>query len=164
MYVQYSGMNKATIILLLTCLMVPFSGYGIEDGILRVSTWERDEAEVRALLAEAFMDIIDSPTIVSMNGYLEIELLRNKFITNKTCYAAIYLQQTDDKLMISAIPFTYVGNKRIMISDYSVHRGVFLIVEGVGKALDYPYEMRNHGLVKESSWLNKMISFDKVGK
>ena len=142
-------MNKMITFLLLICVTIPVTANEKQKGILKVSTWECNETEVRELITEAFWDIIESPTTISMEGYMEVMLKDNQIITNELCYAAIYFELSGEKLSITAIPFKYIGSERVQINVKSVNRGIFAIIEGVGKALDYPYEMKNCDLLTQ---------------
>jgi len=115
----------------------------VKDGILELITLERKELRVREEITSAFQDIIYSPTIVSQEGYMEIDLEPNEIITKENCFVAIYFGKKGTKTIFNATPYEYINGQRVVVTERSVVLGTKLILEGVVKDLNYRYEIAN---------------------
>jgi len=104
---------------------------------LKVTTFEGKEVEVRRAMIGAFEDILESPTIVNTEGYIEVALIDNGFITRELCYVAISFKENDGKTEITAIPFKLINKERIAIENFPLYLGIRIIIEGVAQELDY---------------------------
>ena len=130
---------------LLAFLAVPITTLFAEEkeSDIKLITFDRKEKRVRQSVSEAFQDIIYSPTILSQEGYMEIDLEPNEIITKENCFVAIYFGKQGFKTEFTAYPFEVVDGKRVIVTEASVVMGVRLVLEGVVKELNYRYEVAN---------------------
>ena len=131
---------------LLLSLNIQLSAAGeIEDtNYFRIETLDKKEKRVMEAVKDGFADIFGSRTVTQIDGYLELDMGLNDIASTGKSYVAVYFERLKGRTWITAYPFTYLNNARVSIDDERINRGIKLLIDGVVKQLNYPYEMSNH--------------------
>ncbi len=131
---------------------------------LEIITHVHDLGKVRNAIRGGFEDIVASPVVVNQGVYMQVRLEPNGFITMQEHKCDIHLVETIKGLKIIAIPYDEVGGKKVEVTDFTVRKGVYMMIEGAAEELNYEAKKKTPIPANLGGFINFTLEMQRLVK